>query len=26
MMAIILFFDWIVGDTRISRSKAKKMN
>jgi thiP protein len=25
-MAIILFFDWIVGDTRISRSKAKKMN
>lgn len=24
MMAIILFFDWIVGDTRISRSKAKK--
>ncbi|HHT7857022.1 ABC transporter permease [Pasteurella multocida] len=26
MMTIILFFDWIVGDTRISRSKAKKMN
>ncbi len=26
MMAIILFFDWIVGDTRIARSKAKKMN
>lgn len=26
MMAIILFFDWVVGDTRISRSKAKKMN
>lgn len=26
MMVIILFFDWIVGDTRISRSKAKKMN
>lgn len=26
MMSIILFFDWIVGDTRISRSKAKKMN
>ncbi|BFU59452.1 MULTISPECIES: ABC transporter permease [Rodentibacter] len=26
MMAIILLFDWIVGDTRISRSKAKKMN
>lgn len=26
MMAIILFFDWIVGDTRISRSKAEKMN
>jgi len=26
MMAIICFFDWIVGDTRISRSKAKKMN
>ncbi|MCL7774976.1 iron ABC transporter permease [Pasteurella multocida] len=26
MMAIILFFDWIVGYTRISRSKAKKMN
>ncbi|MGC6324149.1 ABC transporter permease [Pasteurella multocida] len=26
MMAIILFFDWIVGDTRISRSKSKKMN
>ncbi|MDH2926729.1 iron ABC transporter permease [Lonepinella koalarum] len=26
MMAIILFFDWIVGDTRISRSKAKTMN
>lgn len=26
MIAIILFFDWIVGDTRISRSKAKKMN
>ncbi|TNH05679.1 iron ABC transporter permease [Testudinibacter sp. TR-2022] len=25
MMAIILLFDWIVGDTRISRSKAKKM-
>ncbi|OOF68247.1 ABC transporter permease [Rodentibacter caecimuris] len=25
MMAIILFFDWIVGDSRISRSKAKKM-
>lgn len=24
MMSIILFFDWIVGDTRISRSKAKK--
>ncbi|WP_373818915.1 ABC transporter permease [Glaesserella sp.] len=26
MMAIIFFFDWIVGDTRIARSKAKKMN
>lgn len=26
MMAIILFFDWLVGDTRIARSKAKKMN
>ncbi|OOR99373.1 iron ABC transporter permease [Canicola haemoglobinophilus] len=26
MMAIILLFDWLVGDTRISRSKAKKMN
>lgn len=26
MMSIILFFDWVVGDTRISRSKAKKMN
>ncbi|MDH2997963.1 iron ABC transporter permease [Pasteurellaceae bacterium LFhippo2] len=26
MMSIILFFDWIVGDTRIARSKAKKMN
>lgn len=26
MMAIILIFDWIVGDTRIARSKAKKMN
>lgn len=26
MMAIILFFDWIVGDTRISRSKAKQMS
>ncbi|OBW98946.1 ABC transporter permease [Gallibacterium genomosp. 1] len=26
MMAIILFFDWMVGDTRISRSKAKQMN
>lgn len=26
MMAIILFFDWVVGDTRISRSKAKQMN
>lgn len=26
MMAIILLFDWIVGETRISRSKAKKMN
>ena len=26
MMEIILFFDWIVVDTRISRSKAKKMN
>lgn len=26
MMAIILFFDWVVGDTRIARSKAKKMN
>ncbi|KGQ70079.1 iron ABC transporter permease [Chelonobacter oris] len=26
MMTIILLFDWIVGDTRISRSKAKKMN
>lgn len=25
MMAIILIFDWIVGDTRIARSKAKKM-
>lgn len=24
MMSIILFFDWIVGDTRISKSKAKK--
>ncbi|TCJ93954.1 iron(III) transport system permease protein [Volucribacter psittacicida] len=24
MMAIILFFDWIVGDSRIARSKAKK--
>ncbi|MFZ7197960.1 ABC transporter permease [Avibacterium avium] len=26
MMAIILLFDWLVGDTRIARSKAKKMN
>ncbi|MGY4674886.1 ABC transporter permease [Ursidibacter arcticus] len=26
MMAIIFLFDWIVGDTRIARSKAKKMN
>lgn len=26
MMAIIFIFDWIVGDTRIARSKAKKMN
>ncbi|TCP95068.1 iron(III) transport system permease protein [Cricetibacter osteomyelitidis] len=26
MMSIILLFDWLVGDTRISRSKAKKMN
>ena len=26
MMAIILFFDWIVGDTRIAKSKAKKMD
>ena len=26
MMAIILFFDWVVGDTRVSRSKAKQMN
>lgn len=26
MMSIILLFDWIVGDTRISRSKAKTMN
>ncbi|MDU8924207.1 iron ABC transporter permease [Pasteurellaceae bacterium LIM206] len=26
MMAIILFFDWFIGDTRIARSKAKKMN
>ncbi|AHG76734.1 ABC transporter permease [Mannheimia varigena] len=25
MMAIILIFDWVVGDTRIARSKAKKM-
>lgn len=24
MMAIILFFDWIIGDTRISRSRAKQ--
>ncbi|MDP8099402.1 ABC transporter permease [Pasteurella atlantica] len=24
MMSIILFFDWIVGDTRIAKSKAKK--
>lgn len=26
MMAIILFFDWIVGDTRIAKSKAKTTN
>lgn len=26
MMAIIFIFDWLVGDTRIARSKAKKMN
>ncbi|MGV6988928.1 ABC transporter permease [Testudinibacter sp. P80/BLE/0925] len=26
MMSIILLFDWLVGDTRISRSKAKTMN
>ncbi len=26
MMSIILIFDWLVGDTRIARSKAKKMN
>lgn len=26
MMAIILLFDWLVGDTRIARSKAKQMN
>ncbi|PID50188.1 MAG: iron ABC transporter permease, partial [Proteobacteria bacterium] len=26
MMSIILFFDWIVGDTRIARSKAKKQH
>ncbi|OOH92102.1 iron ABC transporter permease [Pasteurellaceae bacterium 15-036681] len=26
MMSIIFLFDWLVGDTRIARSKAKKMN
>ncbi|MDO4625995.1 MAG: iron ABC transporter permease [Pasteurellaceae bacterium] len=26
MLSIILFFDWLIGDTRIARSKAKKMN
>ncbi|OOS00824.1 iron ABC transporter permease [Haemophilus paracuniculus] len=26
MMAIIFLFDWIVGDSRVARSKAKKMN
>lgn len=26
MMSIILLFDWLIGDTRIARSKAKKMN
>lgn len=26
MMGIIFLFDWLVGDTRIARSKAKKMN
>ncbi|MCK3656361.1 iron ABC transporter permease [Pasteurellaceae bacterium Macca] len=26
MMAIIFLFDWLVGDTRIARSKAKKMS
>lgn len=26
MMAIILFFDWLVGDTRIAKSKAKMTN
>lgn len=25
MMAIILFFDWVVGDSRIARAKSKKM-
>jgi len=24
MMSIILFFDWIIGDTRIARSKARQ--
>jgi len=23
-MSIILFFDWIIGDTRIARSKARQ--
>ncbi len=26
MMTIILLFDWLIGDTRIARSKAKKMH
>lgn len=26
MMSLILFFDWIIGETRISRSKAKQFN
>lgn len=26
MMSLILFFDWIIGETRISRSKAKQLN
>ncbi|WP_301099207.1 iron ABC transporter permease [Otariodibacter sp.] len=26
MMSIIFFFDWLVGETRIARSKAKKTN